>query len=115
MMKGMLSEEFAQKVHMIPESELSEHLMEGYQAYLPNDMATGTVDTDELVTDYVQYRVLLEMGHVPMRFNLRKPPTKSPEKKLGAAPGKKRKGLLVKYRFRGRKKQEIVSQPIPAM
>lgn len=59
-MKPMLTENFRQKVHMTPESQLFAFLKPGYEAYLPDDMTTGQVDTDLLVRDFLAYRLYLE-------------------------------------------------------
>ena len=94
-MKGMLSEEFAKKVHMIPESQLSQHLATGYENFLPDDMATGQVCTRALVRDFVQYRIFLETGHVPIQMP-DGPRTKSQRKTklVEPHPTKKRRRLL---------------------
>jgi hypothetical protein len=59
-MKPMLAPDFRKKVHMIPESNLSEFLQPGFEAYLPDDMETGTVNTTQLVEDFVTYRKRVE-------------------------------------------------------
>jgi len=93
-MKGMLSEEFAKKVHMIPESQLSEHLATGYENFLPDDMATGQVCTHDLVRDFVQYRIFVETGHVPIQMP-DGPRTKEHKKRsVEPPPTKKRRRLL---------------------
>jgi hypothetical protein len=55
MMRPMLSEDFRQKVRMVPESNLSEYLAHGYSVYLPNEMASGQADTETIVNDFVAY------------------------------------------------------------
>jgi hypothetical protein len=60
LMKPMLAYDFRQKVHMIHEPDLEAHLMPGYTAYLPDDVKTGTVSTDDLVVDFVTYRKSIE-------------------------------------------------------
>ena len=94
-MKGMLSEDFAQKVYMIPESQLSEHLAAGYESFLPDDMANGQVDTRALVGDFVQYRVFFETGRMPMRAPPSPRNNTSPRKKKAVEPPptKKRRRL----------------------
>jgi CRAL/TRIO domain len=59
-MKPMLSSDFRKKVYMIPESELGEHLMAGYESYLPDDVKSGRAPTDAMVQDFVTYRKLAE-------------------------------------------------------
>ena len=59
-MKPMLAADFRKKVHVIPEAVLSKFLMEGYEAYLPDDAATGKAPSDELVADFIKYRIYAE-------------------------------------------------------
>jgi CRAL/TRIO domain len=59
-MKPMLSPEFQERVHMIPESHLPAYLAHGYCKYLPDEMETGQVSTAALVHDYVTYRKYVE-------------------------------------------------------
>jgi hypothetical protein len=59
-MKPMLAAEFRKKVHVITGSRLSEFLEAGYEKYLPDDMESGTVDTTQLVKDFVTYRKKVE-------------------------------------------------------
>jgi hypothetical protein len=59
-MKPMLAADFRKKVHMIPESDLPKFLEAGYESYLPDDTETGTVDTAQLVQDFVTYRKRVE-------------------------------------------------------
>lgn len=59
-MKGMLSESFQKKVHMIPEAKLSEFLQAGFEDYLPDEMETGRVNTNLLVEDFLTYRIAVE-------------------------------------------------------
>ncbi|CAJ1936019.1 unnamed protein product [Cylindrotheca closterium] len=54
-MKPMLAPSFRKKVKVIKEPMLDNYLMEGYQQYLPDDLATGTVDTFQLAQDFVTY------------------------------------------------------------
>jgi CRAL/TRIO domain len=65
-MKPMLSADFAKRVRMIYESQLSDHLADGFEQYLPNEMSSGQVCTDELVNDFCEYRKAVEaaQGHV---------------------------------------------------
>jgi CRAL/TRIO domain len=69
MMRPMLSEEFSKKVHMIQESQLSEFLAPGFEAYLPDEMITGQAKTDTIVTDFVAYRLYREQ-HVQLLNHL---------------------------------------------
>jgi CRAL/TRIO domain len=59
-MKPMLAPEFRKKVHMIPESDLSEYLMPGYERYLPDDTKTGHASTEQMVDDFIVYRRYIE-------------------------------------------------------
>jgi len=43
---------------------LDNYLMEGYQDFLPDDLATGTVGTFQLARDFVTYRKHVEFGNV---------------------------------------------------
>jgi len=78
-MRPMLSDEFAKKVIMISETQLPEHLMEGYENFLPDEMSTssGQMNTQEVISDYLQYRIFLETGRVPMAPHLDRVQTKS--------------------------------------
>jgi len=60
LMKPMLSSSFRRKVHMIPETKLHKYLAPGYEKYLPDEFATGKCRTDQLVLDFVEYRMALE-------------------------------------------------------
>lgn len=55
-MKPMLASDFRKKVHMIQEADLNKFLQDGYETYLPDDMAQGKADTQALVEDFVAYR-----------------------------------------------------------
>lgn len=59
-MKPMLAADFRKKVHMIPESDLPNFLMEGYEAYLSDDVETGKAPSDEMVADFIKYRKYAE-------------------------------------------------------
>jgi len=63
-MKPMLAPDFRKKVHVIKESKIGEHLMEGYETYLPDEMATGKADTAAMVEDFVAYRKAVEVEFV---------------------------------------------------
>jgi len=59
-MKPMLSRTFRQKVHMIPEKDLGKFLARGYEQCLPDEFVSGKSDTNQLVQDFVTYRLALE-------------------------------------------------------
>ena len=61
-MKPMLSGQFRRKVKMIPSSELSKHLCEGYEKFLPDEMQfqNGQANTTEIVRDFITYRQHVE-------------------------------------------------------
>ncbi len=59
-MKPMLAPDFRMKVHVIPESELPKFMEQGYESYLPSEMAGGKADVAELVQDFVTYRKRVE-------------------------------------------------------
>jgi len=59
-MKRMLTADFRKKVHMIPGDRLSEFLEEGFEEYLPDDLASGKASIDDMVTDFVAYRNFIE-------------------------------------------------------
>jgi hypothetical protein len=59
-MKNMLAKEFRKKVHVIPESRVSEFLRDGYEAFLPDEMADGKASTEDMVKDFVTYRTSVE-------------------------------------------------------
>jgi hypothetical protein len=56
----VLAPSFRKKVKMIPESKLSNYLKEGFEFFLPDDMATGEANTDNLVVDFISYRQSVE-------------------------------------------------------
>jgi len=55
-MKPMLAKDFRKKVHIIPTSELDQHLMEGYAQFLPDDIEGGQASTENICQDFVAYR-----------------------------------------------------------
>ena len=55
-MKPMLAPSFRKRVKMCPESKLPHYLAEGYQQYLPDDMASGQANTDDIVEEYIANR-----------------------------------------------------------
>jgi len=59
-MKPMLSKDFRKKVHVIPESKLSKYLSEGFEDFLPDELANGRALTDNIVRDFVAYRKSIE-------------------------------------------------------
>jgi CRAL/TRIO domain len=60
MMKRMMTPSFQRRVQFTPESRLGKYLKGGYQAYLPNEMATGCGITREMVWDFYDARVHAE-------------------------------------------------------
>jgi CRAL/TRIO domain len=60
MMKRMMTPSFQRRVHFTPESRLGKYLKGGYQAYLPNEMATGCGIAREMVWDFYDARVHAE-------------------------------------------------------
>ena len=59
-MKPMLAPSFRKRVKICPESKISKYLAPDYRTYLPDDMTTGLVNTDELVQDFLSYRTAVE-------------------------------------------------------
>jgi hypothetical protein len=59
-MQPMLSKDFRKKVHVVPETELSKYLAEGFEIFLPDEMADGRAPTDDIVKDFVAYRKSVE-------------------------------------------------------
>lgn len=59
-MKPMLHPNFRKQVKMIPEQLLHLYLAMGYQAFLPNDMETGSANSNLLVHDFIAYRKHVE-------------------------------------------------------
>jgi len=59
-MKPMLSEDFRKKVNVIPETELSNYLSEGFEDFLPDELGGGRASTDDIVKDFVAYRKSIE-------------------------------------------------------
>jgi hypothetical protein len=51
----MRASDFRQKVQVV-----SDCLEEDYEKYLPDDMESGTVDTTQLLQDFVTYRKRVE-------------------------------------------------------
>ena len=69
-LKPMLSTTFRRKVHMIPVSELKDFLVSGYEKYLPEELASGRVQVDDLVQDFIRYRSYVEAN---VHMNERRP------------------------------------------
>ena len=69
-MKKMLTVEFQQKVHMIPESRMPQFLSPGFEQLLPDEMASGRMRTDDLVRDWIRLCKFLE-GHDEMEESSR--------------------------------------------
>jgi len=59
-MRGMLIPSFRRRVKMIREDKLAKYLKEGYQAFLPSEMASGCARTREIVRDFVDERRYIE-------------------------------------------------------
>ena len=59
-MKPMLAPDFRKKVHVIPQSQVGEFLMDGYPEFLCDDMEGGKANTDEMVRDFIAYRKEVE-------------------------------------------------------
>ena len=64
-MKPMLSTTFRRKVHMIPETKLSDYLASGYEKYLPSELNNGRLDVPDLVRDFIQFRRYIETKVYP--------------------------------------------------
>mmetsp|Transcript_22805 Transcript_22805/g.63420 ORF Transcript_22805/g.63420 Transcript_22805/m.63420 type:complete len:283 (+) Transcript_22805:61-909(+) len=59
-MKPMLAKDFRQKVFMIKQEALSDHLMQDFEELLCDDIAVGKAKTDDIVSDFVKYRKFVE-------------------------------------------------------
>ena len=59
-MKPMLTKDFQKKVHMMPSSDLSKFLAEGFEQYLPNELDGGMISSDEIVNDFITHRKFVE-------------------------------------------------------
>lgn len=53
-LKPMLAPTFRRKVKICPESTMGQYLAANYRHFLPDDMQTGTVNTDQIVDAFVQ-------------------------------------------------------------
>mmetsp|Transcript_33606 Transcript_33606/g.77527 ORF Transcript_33606/g.77527 Transcript_33606/m.77527 type:complete len:180 (-) Transcript_33606:91-630(-) len=63
-MKPMLSDEFRKNVHMISFHGMKNHLQNGYEMYLPDDIHGGRVDTLEMVKGFVEIRKRIESSRI---------------------------------------------------
>eukprot|EP00980_Cylindrotheca_fusiformis_P011555 scaffold2737_cov99-Cylindrotheca_fusiformis.AAC.1 len=70
--KPMLSESFLRNVHAIKSEKLSDYLMEGYEALLPDELAPGFRNTGEIVEDYVDFRTFQDAHLEPSAISLKK-------------------------------------------
>uniref|UniRef100_A0A7S2MV84 CRAL-TRIO domain-containing protein n=1 Tax=Helicotheca tamesis TaxID=374047 RepID=A0A7S2MV84_9STRA len=61
-MRPMLSDDFAKKVHMIKSDELATHMADDFKTYLPDDMEEGKAPTQAMVSDFIAYRKHVEMS-----------------------------------------------------
>jgi len=55
-MKSMLAKDFQKKVHMIPASDLSKYLSDGYEHHLPNELEGGMASATKIVQDFISFR-----------------------------------------------------------
>lgn len=59
-MKPMLAPSFRKKVKICQEHKISKYLQDDFEQYLPDDMQSGRVDTNTIVTDFIAYRRFVE-------------------------------------------------------
>jgi hypothetical protein len=59
-MKPMLASDFRRKVKMIPQSQIGEFLMEGYEEFLCDDMKGGKASTQDMINDFLIFRKEVE-------------------------------------------------------
>jgi hypothetical protein len=59
-MKPMLSTAFRKKVHMVSEDCLGMYLKPGFEEYLPAEFRAGHVNVDDLVNDFIAFRMFIE-------------------------------------------------------
>jgi len=59
-MRPMLSSDFRKKVSVIPETELSKYLANGFEDCLPDELADGRASTEDMVKNFVAYRKSVE-------------------------------------------------------
>lgn len=63
-LKKMLSESFVKRVHILKHpNHLQDYLMEGYEKYLPMEMAPGWQNSTEIVEDFIDKKLLDESNH----------------------------------------------------
>lgn len=60
MMTAMMTKDFTSRIVRIEKEDLGEHLSGDYEAFLPDDLSPGTVDTNQLVRDFLAYRKHVE-------------------------------------------------------
>ncbi len=60
LMKPMLAPSFRKRVKICNESKIAKYLAPDFAAYLPDDMSTGRVPTDAIVSDFISYRQYVE-------------------------------------------------------
>ena len=63
-MKPMLAPSFRKRVKICPEFKIGKYLAPGYEQFLPDDMSSGTADTDTMISDFIAYRLYAEQGQV---------------------------------------------------
>jgi hypothetical protein len=69
-MKPMLLPSFRRKVKIVKEQSIGKYLQADYLDYLPDDMESGIVPTEDLVADFVTYRRYVERADAPnMKHN----------------------------------------------
>ena len=61
-LSSIFSPGLRKKVRMVSELELHDYLEDGFETYLPDDMAKGLADTDAMVEDFITYRKQVEGG-----------------------------------------------------
>ena len=60
MMKPMLSLSFRRRVHLVERRDLHEFLQDDFEQHLPDDILGGTVNTEQLVRDYIAFHMASE-------------------------------------------------------
>ncbi|KAL3934986.1 MAG: hypothetical protein SGBAC_009404 [Bacillariaceae sp.] len=62
--KKMLASSFAKKQHFLKHPrQLQDHLMDGYEKYLPSEMSCGWQDSSEIVEDFIDQHVYEESSN----------------------------------------------------
>ena len=59
-MRPMLAPSFRKRVKICPESKIAKYLAPDFREFLPDDMSSGTASTDDMVKDFLKYRVSVE-------------------------------------------------------